>query len=120
MKKFGDSLRGYSFDVHKRDNFVCQYCGADGTKSFDTWLSFSRDHLLPTGHKKREEEKYIVTACRFCNEADNQYFVQAEKRGISFDGKSREQLVEQRLEYVRETRQKYKEFWVKNVCPLAK
>lgn len=120
MKKCGDSLRGHSFSVHERDDFVCQYCGADGTKSFDTWLSFSRDHLLPKDHELRDKDEYIVTACQFCNTADNQYFVKAKKDGYSFDDKTPKDLVKRRWEAVQKTRQEYKEFWVEHVSPLAK
>ena len=28
---FTDSLRGYGYPVHKRDRFLCQYCGLDGS-----------------------------------------------------------------------------------------
>jgi hypothetical protein len=106
--------------VHERDKFVCPYCGVDGTKSFDTWLSFSRDHLLPTGCDDREKDEYIVTACQFCNTADNQYFVKAEKEGYSFDDKTPEELIEQRWKAVQKTRQEYKEFWVERISIHAK
>src|SRR5690349_15259172 len=90
---FDDALRGYAFPVHQRDVFVCQYCGLDGTKSFDSWLSLSWDHLLPKGHPDRDNLEYIVTACFFCNVADNQYFRRAQERGLRFDGMTREALV---------------------------
>ena len=72
---FSDSLRGYAFSIHERDNFKCRYCGLDGSESFDNWLSLSWDHLLPKLHPNRDNHEYIVTACMFCNTADNQYFV---------------------------------------------
>ena len=115
MPAFGDALRGYAFPVHKRDNFRCRYCGLDGTHSFGTWLSLSWDHLLPKSHPKRDELEFIVTACMFCNTADNHYFRHAEKRGITFGDKTPDELVAQRLPYVQETRQKYQEFWSHHV-----
>ena len=109
------SLQGYAFQVHQRDKFRCQYCGVDGTASFDVWLTLSEDHLLPKGHPDRENPDYRVTSCQFCNTADNHYFKHAEARGLTFDGKSRKELVAQRLPYVQATRQSYREFWEEHV-----
>ena len=53
----------------------------------------------------------------FCNTADNRYFDMAERRGVSFEGLSPDQLVAQRLPYVEATRQSYREFWEANVAP---
>lgn len=74
MPGFTDALRGYAFAVHQRDGFCCRYCHEiDGTRSFAEWLSLSWDHLLPKGHLHRDDPDYIVTACMFCNTADNRY-----------------------------------------------
>jgi len=75
----------------------------------------SWDHLLPKGHPQRDDPDYIVTACMFCNVADNRYFDLAAKRGLSLDGLTPEQLIAQRLPYVQTTRQQYQEFWEVNV-----
>lgn len=115
MSKYTDSLRGYSFEVMKRDDFNCRYCGLDGRISFDLWLSMSRDHLLPKEHPERENPNYIVTACKFCNTADNMYFKHAKKRGLKFEGLSQNQLVKQRLSYVNSTRDEYLKFWNEKV-----
>ncbi len=115
MPSYTDALRGYAFQVHKRDNFKCRYCGADGTLSFDTWLTLSWDHLLPKWHPDRDNPNFIVTACSFCNTSDNRYFDQAVKRGIKFDGLTPDELVRQRLPYVMKTRESYKEFWEKQI-----
>jgi hypothetical protein len=112
---FGDALRGYAYPVHRRDKFVCQYCGLDGTKSFENWLCLSWDHLLPNGDPNRDNTEFIVTACLFCNAADNWYFRHAEKRGLSFIGLTREQLVAQRKPYVLTVRGGYREFWSEKV-----
>ena len=111
MPAFIDALRGYAFETHKRDKFICQYCGLDGSESFEKWLSLSIDHLLPKGHPLRDKPDYLVTACMFCNTADNRYFSQAKKRGLVFDGRTPAQLVEQRKEWVERTRKSYREFW---------
>jgi hypothetical protein len=116
----GESLRGYSFGIHQRDNFKCRYCGTDGTKSFDTWLTLSSEHLLPTGHPDRNNPDYIVTACIFCNVADNHYFEHAVKRNLTFDGLTPDELVAQRLPYVQARRKEYNDFWDANVKTLAK
>lgn len=118
MAKFGDALRGYAFAIHQRDGFRCCYCGLDGTTSFSNWLTLSWDHLLPKGHPSRDDPEYIVTACMFCNVADNRYFDLAEGRGLGFEGLTREALIEQRRPYVEKTRQAYREFWDEHVAPL--
>jgi hypothetical protein len=119
MPGFDDALRGYALPVHKRDGFRCRYCGLDGTASFAKWLSLSWDHLLPRGHLNRDNLDFIVTACMFCNTADNRYFDMAEKRGLRFDGLTPDELVAQRSVYVAATRAKYEEFWNEHVRPSA-
>jgi 5-methylcytosine-specific restriction endonuclease McrA len=120
MSSFTDSLRGYGFKICQRDNFKCRYCGADGAASFETWLTLTIDHLLPKGHPERDNPDYIVTACSFCNTADNRYFELAPKRGLRFDGLTREELVAQRLPYVQDARDKYRAFWEEKVSALRK
>ena len=114
MPSYTDALRGYGFPVHRRDQFRCQYCGWNCSKWPD-WLSLSVDHLLPKGHALRDNEDYIVTACMFCNTADNRYFSHAERRGLRFDGMTPQELVEQRRPYVERVRQEYRGFWEDNV-----
>ena len=116
MPAFTDSLRGYAYETLKRDDFKCRYCGLDGTASFDFWLAFSWDHLLPKGHPNRDDPIFIVAACSFCNTADNRYFDLAAKRGLSFDGLSPEELIEQRRPFVEATRASYRDFWEKYVA----
>ena len=111
MVRYTDSLRGYAFDILKRDGFKCRYCGLDGTKSFDAWLTFSWDHLLPKGHINRDNPDYIVAACNFCNTADNRYFDFIAQRGLSLEGLTPDELVAQRKVYVDATRKSYYEFW---------
>ncbi len=115
MTPYSDSLRGYGHPIFARDEFICQYCGLDGRESFDNWLSLTVDHLLPKGHPLRDDPDFIVTACKFCNTADNQYFARAQERGLAFDGLSRSELVDQRRPYVETTRRSYRDFWEKNV-----
>lgn len=116
MASFGDSLRGYSYEIHVRDGFRCVYCGLDGHESFAQWLTLSSDHLLPNGHPNRENPEFIATACQFCNTAANRYFDMAAKEGLTFDGKSRAELIAQRRPYVMRTRVEYKQFWQSSVA----
>jgi hypothetical protein len=102
-QKYIDALRGYAHPVLKRDGFKCRYCGLDGTV-FPNWLHLSWDHLLPVGHPKRDDPDYIVAACRFCNEACN-------RTTWPTDGKTRDELVEQKKPSVLAKREEYREFW---------
>lgn len=115
MPKFGDSLRGYAYSIHLRDHFCCRYCGLDGTKSFQNWTSLSWDHLLPKGDPRRNNPDFIVTACMFCNTADNRYFGQAVARNLKFENISPDDLVEQRQHFVLRTRNSYRTFWEERV-----
>jgi 5-methylcytosine-specific restriction endonuclease McrA len=115
MPSYSDSLRGYGHRIYQRDNFTCRYCGTDGRTSFEVWLTLSIDHLLPVGHPDREQDEFKITACRFCNEVDNQYFT---KYGLIFDNKTPDELIEQRRPYVQAVRDKFKKFWEENVKPV--
>ncbi len=68
---FSDALRGYAFRVLRRDGFTCRYCGLDGRVALSNCVRLSWDHLLPHGHPERDDEAFIVAACRFCNETHN-------------------------------------------------
>ena len=114
MPSYTDALRGYGHRTHERDGFRCRYCGLDGS-TWPNWLSLSIDHLLPKGHPLRDDEDYIVTACMFCNTADNHFFEHAAKRRLQFDDMTPEQLVDQRRPYVQKVRDQYREFWESNV-----
>lgn len=116
MPKYTDALRGYAFEVLKRDGFRCRYCGLDGVASFSNWLALSWDHLLPKGHPNRDNPEFIVAACSFCNWADNRYFEQASGRNLTFEGLSQVELVKQRLPFVERTRTQYREFWQQHVA----
>ena len=116
----GESLRGYGFEIHKRDDFICRYCGADGKKSFEVWLTLSVDHLLPKTDPRREKLEYKVTACQFCNTAENRYFYNAAKAGYMFENRTPDELLARRKEFVQKVRANYREFWENNINPLKK
>lgn len=107
MNKFQDSLRGYSFQVHKRDDFKCVYCGWDG-KKWPNWLYLTSDHLLPVGHPKRKEEEFIVTTCSFCNVINN-------RTPFEVEGKTRQELIDQKRLLGKKKRREYKKFWQQQV-----
>lgn len=113
MPSYSDSLRGYAFNVLKRDGFACRYCGLDGSV-WPYWLYLSWDHLLPRNDPRREEDergeqKFIVAACVFCNVLHN-------RTVFDVDGKSPDQLVDQKRPFVLERREQYREFWEANVA----
>jgi len=112
VEHYDDSLRGYSFKIHKRDNFVCVYCSLDG-KDWPNWLYLSSDHLLPIGHPERENPEYIVTACVFCNELHNRTVFDVQDTNGNL--KSRTELIEQKKLRILERRNEYKKFWEEHV-----
>jgi hypothetical protein len=120
MANFSDSLRGYGHAIFERDGFKCRYCGLDGSTSFNAWLTLSCHHLLPKEHPDRDNPDYIVTACTFCNTADNRYFDIAQKRGLSFTNLTPEALIEQRKPYIMKTRNNYLAFWKEIVVGKSK
>lgn len=105
--KYQDALRKYAYATHKRDGFICKYCGWDGSK-WPNWLFLSWDHLLPHGNPKRDDPKYIVTACRICNEFCNRTIFDVE-------GKSPEEIVDMKHKEVNKRRDEYKVFWRERV-----
>ena len=105
---YDDALRGYAFYVLQRDGFKCRYCGFDGKESFANWVLLSRDHLLPVGHSNRDDDRYIVAACRFCNEAHN-------RTKFDVQGKTPDEIVEIKREAILERRGEYEEFWREKV-----
>ncbi|MCW5873599.1 MAG: hypothetical protein KIS88_03025 [Anaerolineales bacterium] len=91
-----------------------------GEASFEVWLTLSVDHLLPKGHPQRENEEYKVTACQFCNTAENRYFDKLAKQGLSLNNLSRSELVSRRLEHITNTRNAYQEFGLARSTNQAK
>jgi 5-methylcytosine-specific restriction endonuclease McrA len=107
-----DALRGYAYRVHCRDGFRCVYCGLDGSQDFSLWLHLSWDHLVPKDDPRRDDERFIVTACRFCNEAHN-------RTSFPVEGKTPEEIVPMKREAILGRRAKYREFWEERVHPTA-
>lgn len=108
MPKYEDALRGYAHQVLKRDGFQCRYCGLDG-RQWPNWLYLSWDHLLPRGNPQRHNPDFIVAACRFCNEAFN-------RKVYKVEGKTPDELVEQKKDFIEEKRAEYKRFFDQEVA----
>ena len=53
--------------VLERDEYRCQYCGLDGTSSFENSLIMTVDFIHPRAHKGRKDPENLITACRPCN-----------------------------------------------------
>jgi 5-methylcytosine-specific restriction endonuclease McrA len=53
--------------VLERDHYRCQYCGLDGTSSFDNSLIMTVDFIHPRAHKGKKDPENLITACRPCN-----------------------------------------------------
>ena len=111
MKSYSDALRGYAHPTHARDHFVCMYCGLDGAR-WPNWLFLSWDHLLPGGHPDRDDPRFIVTACRFCNEACN-------RTAFDVAGRSPSEIVAMKLVAIKQVRASYRRFWEENVAAKA-
>lgn len=50
------------FDIFKRDNFTCQYCGSHPPK-----VILHIDHVIPVKEDGGNDETNLVTACSECN-----------------------------------------------------
>jgi len=54
-------------NILKRDHYRCQYCGLDGSASFENYLVMSVDFVIPRARGGKKEPRNLVTACRPCN-----------------------------------------------------
>ena len=53
--------------ILERDQHRCQYCGLDGTASFENALAMSVDFVVPRARKGKKDERNLVACCRSCN-----------------------------------------------------
>ena len=104
MIKYRDSLRGYGRAIFERDNFTCAYCGTKHN-TFTLWRFLTVDHLLPPGHPDREDPRWQVTACSFCNTAKNRT-----KYHID-ENTSPEDIIKEKKKKIEETTREYLKFW---------
>jgi len=54
--------KGLRFDVLRRDNYTCKYCGAKAPN-----VQLHVDHIIPWKIVKKHEFNNLVTACQPCN-----------------------------------------------------
>jgi 5-methylcytosine-specific restriction endonuclease McrA len=54
-------------NILKRDHYRCQYCGLDGSTSFESYLVMTVDFVIPRARGGKKEPRNLVTACRPCN-----------------------------------------------------
>lgn len=53
--------------ILKRDHFRCQYCGLDGSASFENALAMGVDFVVPRARKGKKSPRNLVACCRSCN-----------------------------------------------------
>lgn len=81
----GPKLR---FEVFKRDNYTCQYCGKSGDG-----IKLHVDHIRPVASGGGNDRMNLITACAECNmgkgacELTEQQLLQLEKRIAQREGK---------------------------------
>jgi len=61
--------------VHRRDDYICQYCGKDGLASLDNWGETTIDHVVPKKHGGTDDQSNLVTSCSYCNAIKGQRFL---------------------------------------------
>ena len=54
-------------EILKRDQYRCQYCGLDGSASFENALAMSVDFVIPRARKGKKYPSNLVACCRPCN-----------------------------------------------------
>lgn len=54
-------------NILKRDHYRCQYCGLDGSSSFENYLVMTVDFVIPRARGGKKDPRNLVTACRPCN-----------------------------------------------------
>lgn len=53
---------GLRFEILKRDNFTCRYCGRSAPH-----VELHVDHIIPWSEVKKHELPNLITACKDCN-----------------------------------------------------
>jgi 5-methylcytosine-specific restriction endonuclease McrA len=59
--------RPQGLSILERDKFRCQYCGLDGTVSFENALVMGVDFVVPRAQKGKKDPSNLVACCRPCN-----------------------------------------------------
>jgi len=63
------------FDVFRRDNFICQYCG----RSPQTGAILHADHIKPKKHGGKFILENLITSCQECNLGKTDVLLDAEQ-----------------------------------------
>lgn len=61
------------WEVRKRDECTCQYCGLRGLDNFDIWMNLTIDHLIPSCSGGDDTAENKVVACGECNTLKGTY-----------------------------------------------
>jgi 5-methylcytosine-specific restriction endonuclease McrA len=92
--------------ILERDQYRCQYCGLDGTASFDNALAMSVDFVVPRARKGKKDPRNLVACCRACN------MIKGRRIYRSFD---------EARAYVLERREELRKTWeTRTARPLSK
>ncbi|MBI3667334.1 MAG: HNH endonuclease [Acidobacteria bacterium] len=86
-----------------RDHFRCQYCGLDGTASFENALMMTVDFIIPRALKGKKDPRNLVAACRPCN---------------LIKGRHHFHTFEEAKNYVLQHREAKRQEWEKNVAAV--
>jgi 5-methylcytosine-specific restriction endonuclease McrA len=64
QRKKSENYRPYKlrFQILKRDNFICQYCGRKAPE-----VELEVDHIYPESKGGKYVEDNLITSCRDCN-----------------------------------------------------
>ncbi len=71
MKEFGFS--DVSYEVAKRANFKCEYCGFNIFESVYTYELFQIDHIMPISRGGSDTIENYALACKLCNRIKRNY-----------------------------------------------
>jgi len=90
--RYADSLYRLRFQILRRDNFTCQYCGQHAPD-----VRLEVDHIVARANGGTDDASNLVTACFACNRGKQRLHL-----GDSYVGRSRQQQSEPALEPIRQ------------------
>ena len=108
LKLPGTSLGDYGEKVYEKYHYTCVYCGFDG-RPFDAWMQLSIDHIRPQSCGGTNDLDNLVVACRACNSITS--------RMKFSDDVSREEIINQKKNRIKERRNEFYEYWLQTTAP---
>lgn len=66
-------VQAYRVDIFARDNFTCQYCGADLLQDVQTLYVATVDHVIPKCRGGSSAPENLVASCPGCNTLKGHY-----------------------------------------------